>query len=84
MAAFLSIDPSEYGVDMDPGDFRECCVEEFNLYTMGRMTLDEVLLRPRVAVHFCDSIRQKFKWFDMPDDILLRSVMARRKNPVRV
>lgn len=75
------VDPREYGVDLDRDEFVERMVEEFNAYTRGLLSFDEMLLRPRTALHFCDSVRQKFGWYDLPDDIILRVIMIRRKNP---
>ena len=76
-----NIDPHEYGVDLPKDEFTDRMVAEFNLYTQGRLSVDEMLLRPRSALHFCDSVRQKFGWYDLPDDIILRVIMIRRKNP---
>ena len=76
-----AFDPHDYGVNMDSADFADKMVDEFNDYTRGQLTLDEMLLHPRSALHFCDVIRQKFSYFSLPDDIILRSIMIRRKNP---
>lgn len=74
-------DPSEFGVEMERDAFIDVMTEDFNDHTRGQLTLDEMLLRPRTALYFCDQVRQKHGWFDLPDDIILRSVMIRRKNP---
>jgi hypothetical protein len=44
-------------------------------------TVDELLLHPREALNFCDQVRRRYGYFDVPDDIILRSIMQRRKNP---
>ena len=56
-------------------------VDDFNVMFKGEMTIDELCLRPRQALEFCDSVRSKHGMYDVPDDIILRSVMTRRKNP---
>jgi hypothetical protein len=35
---------------------------------------------PRIGLHFCDEIRGKRGYFDLPDDIILQAII-RRKNP---
>lgn len=81
LMARASINPREYGVDMERDAFLDLMVEELAGYARGQLTLDELLLRPRAALHFCDTVRQQHGWFDLPDDIILRSIMQRRKNP---
>lgn len=44
-------------------------------------TLDELLLRPREALRFCDAARELFGDIDIPDDVILRAVLNRRKHP---
>jgi hypothetical protein len=44
-------------------------------------TLPTLVLHPRGALRFCDGTRRKHGWFDLPDDVLLRWLMNRRKNP---
>lgn len=76
-----SFEPSDFGIDMTKGDFLDQMAEDFNNSFRGGLTVDEVLLRPRTAMHFCDSVRAKHGYFDLPDDIILRSILQRRKNP---
>lgn len=76
-----SFDPHDFGVDLGKETFLDQMVEDFGGYTRGQLTLDELLLRPKTALHFCDTVRQMHGYFDLPDDIILRSIMQRRKNP---
>lgn len=75
--------PSDFGIEMDKEDFRDQMVSDFNATYGGKLTLDELLLRPREAMRFCDEVRSKHLYYDLPDDIILRSAMARRKHPRR-
>jgi hypothetical protein len=43
--------------------------------------VDELLLHPREAAWFCDETRRKYRYFDLPDDVILRVILTRRKNP---
>jgi hypothetical protein len=36
---------------------------------------------PREALRFCDDFRRKHQCMDVPDDIILRSIIGRRKHP---
>lgn len=74
-------DPREFGVEMDREQFMDLMVEEFNTRYRGQWTIDEVLLHPREAQAFCDDVRRRYGWLMLPDDIILRSVLTRRKNP---
>lgn len=75
------IDPQKYGIDMTREAFICEMNEVFASVYQGQISVDELLLRPREAFHFCDDIRQRFHYHDLPDDIILRALMAPRKNP---
>lgn len=74
-------DPKEFGVDLRREDFTDQMVECFADIYRDTWTVDELLLHPREAAKFCDEVRRKYHYFDVPDDIVLRVIMARRKNP---
>lgn len=76
-----NFDPKEFGVDLSKVDFTDQIVDEFNGTYHGEWTIDELLLHPREAARFCDDVRRKHAYYDVPDDILLRVIMTRRKNP---
>lgn len=76
-----SFDPRTFGVDMDLEPFRDLMVDEFNEKFRGQWTVDELCLHPREALQFCDDVRRKHGHYYLPDDVILRSIMQRRKNP---
>jgi hypothetical protein len=77
-----AFDLTHHGVDMDREAFMDMMVDEFNGTFFGNQSLDEMLLRPRQALAFCDGVRTKHPRFtDVPDEVILRSIMIRRKNP---
>jgi hypothetical protein len=39
--------------------FIDALAEDFNGYIKGMMSVDEMLLRPRTALHFCDEVRAR-------------------------
>jgi hypothetical protein len=80
MARTKSI-PQDFGIEMEPDDFVDLLVDDFNSYTRGETTIDELLLHPHDAIAFCDAVRKKHGWHNVPDDAILRRVMSRRKNP---
>ncbi len=73
--------PQDFGVNMDRGEFDDRLVDEFNTTYKGQWSVDELCLHPREALAFCEGVRRKFGWYDVPDDIILRTTMNRRKNP---
>ncbi|MCA9038369.1 MAG: hypothetical protein KDA81_15995 [Planctomycetaceae bacterium] len=76
-----SINPAEHNIDMSADDFMDLMVDAFSSHTRGQVTLDELLLHPQDAFNFCESVRAMHGFPDLPDQIILRSVMLRRKNP---
>jgi len=70
-----------FGVDLDKDEFIDQMVEDLNVTYRGNLTIDELLLHPREAICFCDGVRHKHNYFDLPDDIILRAILNRRKNP---
>lgn len=81
LMARQNIDPKDYGVPMKKDEFTDLMCDEFNEHTRGTLSVDEMLLRPRLALEFCDHVRRRHGYFDLPDDIILRVIMTRRKNP---
>ena len=77
-----SFKPQDFGVDMEKEEFLDLMVNEFNAYARTSMTIDELLLNPSQALHFVSVVRAKHRYFSVPEDIILRSIMMRRKNPV--
>lgn len=73
--------PQDFGVPLDRERFDELMVDAFHNTFRDNLTFDELLLRPRLAAKFCDDVRYQHGFFDMPDDIILRAIMIRRKNP---
>ena len=73
-------DPKEFGVNLSREELTEQMVDEFNA-AYRAWTIDELLLHPREGARFCEDVRRKFAYWDLPDDIILRVVLTRRKNP---
>ena len=76
-----SFKPSDFGIDVEKEVFLDMMVNDFNDVYRGGWTIDELLLHPREAILFCDDVRRKHRYFDLPDDIILRSILQRRKSP---
>lgn len=74
-------DPKQHSVKMTSDEFTDAIAEEFSVTFRGMMTVDELVLHPREALESCDRIRRTRGWFLLPDDIILRTLMKRRKNP---
>jgi hypothetical protein len=76
-----NFNPADFGVDMEREEFSDQILNEFNTIYRGGWTIDELCLHPDEAKHFCVEVRRKFGYYDLPDDIILRVIMTRRKNP---
>lgn len=78
--ARLSDSPSNYGFDGPIEAFDEVVVDLFH-GSYPAFSVDELLVRPREGVRFCDAVRTKLGNYDVPDDLILRRLLNRRKNP---
>ena len=76
-----SFHPRDFGVDMDKAEFIDAMVDDFNTYFHGSISVDELLLHPSDAIAFVADVRRKHGWFSLPEDIILRSILQRRKKP---
>ena len=72
--------PQDFGVNMDRNEFDDLLVDAFNSTYRGQWTIDELCLHPNEALQFCNGIKRQHGWFDLPDDIILRTIMNRRKH----
>ena len=75
------INPADYGIDMEKDDFLDLMVSDFSQFSRGTGSFDDLLLQPTEAFNFCESVRAMHGFGDLPDNVILRSVMIRRKNP---
>lgn len=73
--------PMDFGVNLERDAFMDLMVDDFNRAFQDSLTIDELCLRPRQALEFCNNVRTARGMYDVPDDIILRSVMSRRKRP---
>lgn len=74
-----SFNPRDFGIEMKMSEVVDRLVNDFGEFTRGQITLDELLFRPVQAQDFCNQVKRKNGWYDLPDDIILRSIMNRRK-----
>lgn len=73
-------DPKEFGVNTPKTEFVDQLVDAFNTFVRGQLSLDELLLRPSAALDFCQTVKRSTGWYDVPDDIILRTIMNARKH----
>jgi hypothetical protein len=71
--------PLEFGVDATREALTDQIVSDFSAAYRGMWTIDELLLHPREAMRFCDEVRHKHGYYDLPDDIILRCILTARK-----
>ncbi len=74
-----SFSPKEFGVKMTKPEFTDKMVEMFGAVYRGCWSIEELTLHPREALAFCDTVRREMVAFDLPDDIILRVIVAQRK-----
>jgi len=72
-------EPKDYGIDLSRTDLIDLFIDELRSVYRGMWTIDELVVHPRDAVRFCDDFRMKHGFYDLPDDIILRTLMNLRK-----
>ena len=75
------LDFSHFGITEDSETVIDRLVTHFNEHTRGVITIDELLLHPSDAIQFCNRVRAAEGWFGLPDDMVLRPILNRRKKP---
>jgi hypothetical protein len=75
-----NFDPAQFGANTTREDFIDEMMDDFNEAYRGQWNIGELLLHPREAAHFCNDVRRKRQYYDVPDDIILRAIMVRRGN----
>jgi hypothetical protein len=73
-------DLTQFGIDTTWEDLTDEMVDDFNEAYRGQWTIDELLLHPREAAHFCNDVRRKRGYWDLPDAIILRTILTRLKH----
>lgn len=71
----------EHGCEVPIVEFQDYLESTYPKH-FPQWSIDEMLLHPSEALTFCDSIRSsRHEFATIPDDLILRSLLARRKNP---
>jgi len=73
----------EYGCETPIKQFQDALEEVFNRDYRARFTVDSLMQHPSDAVEYCQKINKYQSDFAaVPENLILRCLMARRKNPV--
>lgn len=72
-------DPADFGVNLPKDEFTDRIVNDFSDIYRGAWTINELLLHPTEAANFCNEVRRKHGYFDLPDDIILRVLILSAK-----
>ncbi|WP_428307109.1 hypothetical protein [Lacipirellula sp.] len=72
-----NIDLEQYDIDLTLEDFKDEMADDFNDYFRGQESIHELVRAPRQAHQFCDWVRTKRGYLDVPDDIILQCVLDR-------
>jgi hypothetical protein len=72
----------ENGCEVPIGEFQDSLEETFQ-GNYSNFSIDSLLLNPSEATSFCEAVRNLRKDYEtLPDELILRSLLARRKNPL--
>ncbi len=64
------------------GEFQDALEETFQ-GSYSNFSIDSLLVNPAEAISFCNTVRRLRKdYAALPDELILRCLIARRKNPI--
>jgi hypothetical protein len=75
-----------FGINMDEEQFKQLLADTFHGHYRAFPSVDELLVRPREAIRYCDRIRDQMfsngedAAIDLPDDVILRTLLNLRKH----
>lgn len=75
----LESELEKYGCKMGAADFRET-LEEQQVIFSPHWKIDELLCHPEEAKRYCVQVRVKVSCSDLPDSLILRTLMNARKS----
>jgi hypothetical protein len=67
-----AINLRECGINLDREAFVGMLLDDFSAAYSNCLSFGELLLHPRLALQFCESVRQRHGYADLPDDVILR------------
>ncbi len=70
------VDLNVFGVQLEHGEFTNLVAATFSRLGSS-LAPNELVLRPREALAFCDEFRREIGCVDVPDDVILRALMSR-------
>lgn len=68
------------GCAMGVHEFRFFIYRHFEAKFQGVLKDEGLLIRPRLALIFCDEVRAEARCFDLPDHVILGTLLNVRKN----
>jgi hypothetical protein len=69
-------DPRDHGVELSKDDFSRVLNEDFREMFRGYWTTFDLAHNPQMAMRFCDEVRHKHLWFDLPDQVIMVRLTA--------
>ena len=81
MGTTLTTRLSSNGCDISLREFKKI-LRQVQREIYPTWSVDELLLHPDEAKHFCEMVRRQYGLHGLPDDLVLRCHLSNRKNPV--
>jgi len=68
------------GCNLPLNQFQDSLIDVLN-EMFRAWSVDELLLHPREEMEYCSVVRRKLECHDLPDELILRCALHRRKHP---
>jgi hypothetical protein len=72
-------EPQDFGIDLPRKELVDMFLDELRSVYRGMWTIDELVMHPRNAARFCEDFRLKTGFYNLPDDVILRTLMTERE-----
>lgn len=69
----------DHGIDMETTKFAKLMLGELKELHEDKLSVDKLVCRPQQAGEFCQVMRRKYGWVDVPDYVILEPMMNWRK-----
>jgi hypothetical protein len=74
-----TIEDFDFGITKEA--FLYCLNDTFDsMYREMDLTVDELLVRPTEGLRYCAAIRERLKFLDIPEDVIMRTLLNERKH----
>lgn len=74
-----TMNPADYSISLSRRELVDQLQASFEALYKGAFNIEQLVVQPREALNFCDQVRKEHGYYELPDHVILKSLMNRRK-----